>query len=164
MVRDYRDFGKDEVFDVFLDDLQKESNRAAAVLAVSYLEDLLKQLLVYNFKNKVKEKELFEGMGALSTSSAKITMSYAYGLIDKNLKDDINNIRRIRNEFAHKFKNLSFKEGKIKTWCQNFNCTDAIFEKNPSEWESYPKDDERKLFDLAVALIALSVQEMIPKK
>ena len=159
MVRDYRDFGKDEVFNAFLDDFQKESDRAAAVLAVSYLDDLLKQLLLHSFKNK--EDELFDGMRPLSTFSAKITMSYAYGLIDKNLKDDMNNIRRIRNEFAHEFKNLSFKKEKIKNRCQRFNCTDTNFEKNPSEWESYPKNDERKLFDLAVALIALYIQKRI---
>ena len=161
MVRNYRDFGKDEVFNAFLDDFQKESDRAAAVLAVSYLDDLLKQLLLHRFTNKNREDELFGGMGPLSTFSAKITMSYAYGLIDKNLKDDMNIIRHIRNEFAHEFKNLSFKKEKIKNRCQRFNCTDTNFENNPSEWASYPKDDERKLFDLAVALIALSIQQMI---
>ena len=161
MVRDYRDFGKDEVSNAFLDDFQKESDRAAAVLAVSYLDDLLKQLLLHNFRNKIKKDELFDGMGPLNTFSAKITISYAYGLIDKNLKDDMNNIRRVRNEFAHEFKNLSFKEEKIKSRCERFNCTDSAFKNNPPEWESYPKDDERKVFDLAVALIAFSIQERL---
>src|SRR4051794_30623291 len=48
-VRQIFDFGSDDEFNKFLEEFQHESDRAAAVLAAAYLDELLKQLLERSF-------------------------------------------------------------------------------------------------------------------
>jgi hypothetical protein len=46
-------------------------------------------------------KNMFEGYAPLSTFSAQIDMGFAVGLYDKHVWHDLNEIRKIRNLFAH---------------------------------------------------------------
>jgi DNA-binding MltR family transcriptional regulator len=50
----------------------------------------------------------------LGDFSNKIKMCYCLGLIDKIIRDDLNLIRKIRNEFTHDLY-ASFESDKIKS-------------------------------------------------
>ena len=59
------------------------------------------------------------GFGPLGSLSARIETAYALGLISKEERDNINLIRDIRNDFAHRFLDtkVSFQTPKIKDKC-----------------------------------------------
>jgi len=99
------------------------SDRAAVIVAASYLDELLLQMLKeYLIKDTDKKnKEIFSGNGPLSTFSSKINLSYRLGLISKRETDLINTIRAIRNYFAHQLSNASFENQSIKQKTENLS-------------------------------------------
>ena len=48
-------------------------------------------------------------------------MAYSIGILPKLALEDIENIRKIRNEFAHSLEIKSFNDNKISDICHNFN-------------------------------------------
>lgn len=56
---------------------------------------------------------LFEGYGPLSTFSAKIDVVFALALIDREIYDRLNVVRKVRNKFAHSVNTLSFASPEI---------------------------------------------------
>src|SRR5215510_9077223 len=101
-------------FSAFLQEFQQETDRAAAVLAVAYLDSKLEELLRSKFVSKHKiVNDLFDGQGGLSSFSAKVSISYAVGLISLLAAQDLHLIRQIRNDFAHKSHGLSFQTASI---------------------------------------------------
>lgn len=94
---------------------KKESLRAKVVLSVCYLDEVLDQLLKIVLKpSDSKNDLLFNGPQApLGTFSSKIEMTYRMGLISKEIKDSLNYIRKIRNEFAHNLLESDFSNPKI---------------------------------------------------
>jgi len=159
MVRDYLDFGDEKDFNQFLSEFQNESDRAAAVLAVSYLDIVLENLLRKNFvENFTGTNELFQGMGPLNSFSSKIMVTGAFGLISKDDASDLNKIRHIRNKFAHRTHGLSFSDQSIKDRCDSFVCVKKIFEELPNFESEYPRES-RKRFDLATALLAFNINK-----
>lgn len=100
--------------------LERESDRGAVLLSVSFLEKEIDNLLRRHFvKNEKIQSNLFSGYGALATFSSKIDLSYVLGLISKQTLDDLNCIRKIRNEFAHSHFSIDFGDPKIKNLCLN---------------------------------------------
>lgn len=75
------------------------------LMATSLIDVMLKFTLVIRFRKDVVSKTLlenvFEGNGPLSTFSSKISLCIALGLFDKNVRHDLQILRKIRNEFAH---------------------------------------------------------------
>src|SRR5437868_2978240 len=92
-----------------VDQLFKESDRGKALLAGVLLDENLEILLRAKMRS---EKELlnglFEGFGPLATFSAKIKISYALFLIEKETYCDLEIIREIRNHFAHHYRQATF--------------------------------------------------------
>jgi DNA-binding MltR family transcriptional regulator len=105
--------------------LQREfagaSDRAAAVVAGAFLDEVLHQLLDDFFvaRSVDAQKKLFRGNGPLSTFSAKIELAFSAGLISEKEHFDLNAIRRIRNDFAHQLGDLSFQTQSVLNRCQN---------------------------------------------
>lgn len=101
-------------------ELSKESDRGLALYATAHidieLEKLLKSKLIGSEQHL---KEVLSFNGPLGTFSSKIKLSYSLGLINKVMMDDINTLRKIRNEFAHSDENISFNTQKIKDLCDN---------------------------------------------
>ncbi|SHJ24767.1 Mannitol repressor [Mesonia phycicola] len=82
--------------------LINESDRGCVILAVSFLETILTDLLKGKLIGSKKHfKNLFDFSGPLGTFSSKIKMSYSIGLISESEKTDLENIRSLRNIFAH---------------------------------------------------------------
>ena len=98
----------------------EESDRAAAILAASFLDDYLGQLLKEFMINDQKVcDELLNGFGPLSTFSARRECAYAFGYIFEQTRNDIKYITKIRNKFAHRHELKSFADSPIPDLCQN---------------------------------------------
>jgi DNA-binding MltR family transcriptional regulator len=106
-----------EVF-AFRRELSRESDRGAALYAAAHLDDLLHGLLhEFLVDDPGVFKRLFSGTGGLATFSARTTLAYLLGLIPISVRDDLNLIRKIRNDFAHSSRVVSFGDAPIASRC-----------------------------------------------
>jgi DNA-binding MltR family transcriptional regulator len=106
--------------------LNKESDRGMALAAAAYLETVLGDMLREFFvDDQVRANELLQGTGALATFSARIELSYLLGLVPAKVRRDLHLMRKIRNEFAHSSKPLTFEDSRIAQRCLELE-TDAF--------------------------------------
>jgi DNA-binding MltR family transcriptional regulator len=99
---------------------QQESDRGCVIFGAAHLEDDLEALLraqCLRDGSAVKKvvDPLFHVYAPFSTFSAKIQVSYAMGLIHEPLYTTLDLIRRIRNDFAHERKAVSFQTPKYQS-------------------------------------------------
>lgn len=98
--------------------LSSETDRGSVLMAAAYLDDRLKMLLQKVLvQDKKISKEAFEFNGPLGTFSSRINFAYLLGVLPKNARLDLHNIRNIRNIFAHQAAPLTFEEPKVKSLC-----------------------------------------------
>jgi DNA-binding MltR family transcriptional regulator len=100
--------------DLFINNLFEESDRGCVLVATSMLDESLELLLRKKLKvaNKYEKKTLeplFNPMGPLSTFSSKIKFCFALKLIEEWVYNDLEVIRKLRNDFAHNYDLASFK-------------------------------------------------------
>ncbi len=100
--------------------VQQESDRGCVIVCAALLEDDLEKLLRAHCQqdaNVVKHfvDPLFRVYAPFSTFSAKIQVSYAMGLIRKQTHTTLDLIRRVRNDFAHERKSVSFQTPKYQS-------------------------------------------------
>lgn len=103
--------------------LFKETDRGAALMAASYLEELLEKLLIKFFINdNGLTNKLLNGYGGLSSFSSKIDLAFLLGLISKKTQNNLHLIRKIRNEFAHSADFIGFSKSSINNRCNELKC------------------------------------------
>lgn len=130
----------------FLASFNKESDRGAALVAASMLDERLEQILNAFFIESSEAKELVSGFNApLGTFSSKASAVAALGLIQDNEFKEITLIRKIRNEFGHGWKPLSFEAENIAVHARKLPW------RGPAEFEATA--DNRARFNAAVALL-----------
>jgi hypothetical protein len=97
----------------FLDEFDKETDRAAVVLGAARLDNILYRLLKKALLPSANNRdELLEGEGApVSTFSARIQLAYRLGLFDAQTAHLLHLIRKIRNDFAHETSSSSLESG-----------------------------------------------------
>ena len=99
-----------------------ESDRAAAILASSFLENFLGEFLK-NFM--VSDPQVLDGLmkgyGPLATFGARRECAYAFRYIDETLRNDMKFIAKVRNEFAHNHERNSFSDIPIPDLCHNLS-------------------------------------------
>ena len=130
----------------FLSEFNAESDRGAALTAVSMLDQRLKEVLRAFFANVPASKDLLGGFNApLGTFSSRSSAAFALGLVQKNEYEEIGLIRRIRNEFGHQWKGVSFEAGRVADLCRQL------------PWLGPPKFEAgaslRQRFDFAVVIL-----------
>jgi mannitol operon repressor len=104
--------------DVFTDEFAKESDRGAVLVAASRLDEILKSILVAYLRDTKSSKDLLEGFSVpLGTFSARASAAHALSLIEDQEFEEITLIRKIRNEFGHKWRDIGFDSDKIKALC-----------------------------------------------
>ena len=119
----------------------------AVVLGAAFLDEHLRQVLAnFVIDDKKATAELLENNGPLSTFSARTRAAYSLGLINKEERDDLNLIRKIRNRFAHDLHDLTFEDQNIVSWCYSLQLPKRLL----SEMITEPGD----LFIVAVAIHA----------
>jgi hypothetical protein len=107
-----------------------------ALIAAAFLDDALRSLLQSYFVDDAQISErLFGTDRPLSTFSAKITLSYAVGLISAEDQRELHFIRRIRNEFAPTRRQLSFQTVPIVDLCDGLNRSDELLRKYDPDLE-----------------------------
>ena len=134
--------------------LTKGSDRDAAILGGSILEELLNRLLRKKLVQSPIFKEAIENSnGSLSTFSNKIQLSYLMGLISKKMYDNLTVIRKIRNEFAHEIVGSSFENEQIKSKVEK----NLTYAKIPlfAEWLSAASAKDQFLLHCTVIEVAL---------
>ncbi|WP_281515897.1 hypothetical protein [Vibrio parahaemolyticus] len=98
--------------------LTKESDRAAALMAGAYLDELLKTLISEQLVDDANiQKSVIGTGGAIDSFSSRINLAYLLGLIPNNIRYDLDLIRRIRNEFAHTAGPMDFEKDSVRSRC-----------------------------------------------
>lgn len=161
MVREFVQVGDaQEDFNAFLSEFQRETDRAAAVLAVAYLdaqlEDLLKATLI---GTRAELARLVGPSGPLDTFSSRLRICAAMGLISGELASDLDRVRGIRNDFAHRLHGLSFTAQTVADRCEHFVLVRLFAESGrvPPRW----LDSARQRFNLAVTLLAFQLRKLL---
>jgi hypothetical protein len=113
----------DMQFDIvteFRSDLDLESDLGCALLAIFFLEKELKVLLKKCLVDTPEvDEKIFSFNGPLGTFSSKIEMGFSLGKISKTLKDELNLLRKIRNDFGHNPKQIDFNTHPINERCNS---------------------------------------------
>ena len=100
-----------------------ESDRGCALMAAAYIDEMLKDLLdAYFVDDSTVSKRLLGNSGGLSSFSARIDISYALGLLPKNIMRDLSILRKIRNDFAHVSSPVSFTDEAMVSRCLELKC------------------------------------------
>jgi DNA-binding MltR family transcriptional regulator len=106
-------------FLLFMAELERETDRGCALAAVAYLDDTLKELLTSRLvANKVVD-ELLESPTGLSAFSIRTKVAFSLGIISGEIYSDLNQLREIRNAFAHNLEAKSFAQPEIAARCAN---------------------------------------------
>lgn len=115
----FKDYPNMQDYLPYLEELGKESPRGKVLISTGFMEQVLKEILcAFLMENKVAE-ELFEGGNApLGTFSARTKLAFTLGLISEKEFQDLDLIRKIRNEFAHNVK-ASFDDPAIGDRCKH---------------------------------------------
>lgn len=134
-------------------DLEEESDRAAPILAVAMLEELLDRLIRTRIRGgrRLSDK-LLEGQGALATFSARIDGVYAFGLISADERNDLHLIRRVRNRFAHEPESLTFRDQEIVEWSRSLECGELFAD---FMGFTHPSEPRRRFLNAVAALAAI---------
>lgn len=100
--------------DFLIENLNNDSDRAVALIAATILENRLERIILDRFIDDKKiVKKITEFQGLMGSFSAKIDLSYMLGIYSKPAYNEMNIIRRIRNEFAHDLSVVDFRTHKI---------------------------------------------------
>ena len=94
-----------------LEELKKQTDRGAGIIAASVTEELLAVVIQERLLplNSDLRQALFERMNApLSTMSAKINLGRALGLYSDVGAKRLHMLREVRNRFAHRIEALTF--------------------------------------------------------
>jgi hypothetical protein len=98
--------------------LVKESDRGCAILGAGLLADGLEQLILAFCRQAPKDVRsavapLFRGYAPLATLSARTQVAFALGILPRDLRDKIEIVRKLRNEFAHEWGPIDFEDQRI---------------------------------------------------
>ena len=134
--------------------LQKESDRACAVLGAALVDQVLGDLIRSAMVEEAPSK-LFDGYGPIASFSARIEISLGLGLISRDEHSDLHLIRKIRNVFAHEMDHeLSFTTQAIAHRVAALKIVDALYA-NPSI--PTPEDTPRVRFQIEIGSLTYSL-------
>jgi DNA-binding MltR family transcriptional regulator len=104
-----------------IEELKTESDRGVAILGVSMLDQRLVELIRHLLVPCPQAQNLLGGNNApLGTFASRLDMAVAIGLIGQNEYKECNTLRKIRNDFAHKFEvAFSFRDNRVSDLCGN---------------------------------------------
>lgn len=105
-------------FNTLFQELQNESDRAAAILGAAFLDALLEEYITNFLVDDRKEvQRIFGPEQPLGSFGARITIAFCLGLISREEKADLRIIQKIRNRFAHELPGISFEDRSISDRC-----------------------------------------------
>jgi hypothetical protein len=152
-----------EDFNRFIDDIRKESDRAAVIIAAAKIDLLLYQLIMkFLLPSPTSRDDLLDNDTALGTFSARINFVYRAGLLSAEYTRALHLLRRIRNDFAHEPSNASLNSGshqdRIKEIVMPFQISHFFKEVRNN---LFGKDDPASDFRTVTAIMAIRIQGVI---
>jgi len=116
----YEDFHFRDVSKMFFS-LDHESDRAVALIVSSWIDDALSEMIKGSLvqDNATVLNDTFQHTGPLGTFSSRIKLAYLIRRIGREVFENLETIRGIRNDFAHSREDLQFSDQSIKARCQN---------------------------------------------
>lgn len=149
-----------ELYALWLEEFQEESDRACAVLAAAFLDEALKGILKAFFIDDSRVvDELLSERGALGNLFGRIEAAFALGLIADVERHDLHIVRKIRNEFAHQVVGLCFESPEIKNRCLELRAISEIGFPFPRD----AVDPTRFRFISAVVFIAETLRDRMKR-
>jgi hypothetical protein len=112
----------------FINEFEKESDRAAVILAAAMLDEGLKELVEsFLIPCSSSEDPLFDGANApVGTFSSRIECAYRLGIISRRFAKSLHMIRKIRNTFAHDVAGCKFSSHSVNSRVRSLkNSTNA---------------------------------------
>jgi DNA-binding MltR family transcriptional regulator len=114
-----------ESVEAALKEIETSTDRAAAIVAVAFVEDHLTMALRRRFVQDEKALDaMFNERGALGAYGAKSELAYLVGMFSDRVASDLNYLRKIRNKFAHNVEIDSFSSPPVKDWAMNLKLVD----------------------------------------
>jgi DNA-binding MltR family transcriptional regulator len=143
-----------EDIDKALAEITTDGPRGAIIIGATLLEDALRVVIRRHMVPLKKEEadQLFTSTAPLATFSAKIKLAYALGIIGPKTRDDLDDIRELRNAFAHGKMVLKFETPEITETIKALNCLATL-----GKWSLTP----RLLYRGAVRLLLLHLTSKI---
>jgi hypothetical protein len=109
-----------------LAELEHDSDRAAGIVGAVLVDESLSALLKTRFEpDQDLISDIFRASGPLGTFSVKITMGFLMGLYSKAAWKELNTIKEIRNEFAHRAAR-SFSFERIRDLANNLSLSEQV--------------------------------------
>jgi DNA-binding MltR family transcriptional regulator len=117
-----------EDIDKALAEITTDGPRGAIIIGATLLEDALRVVIRRHMISLKKEEadQLFTGTAPLATFSAKIRLAYALGLIGPKTRGDLDNVRELRNAFAHGKMVLRFETPEVAEVINTLNCLTTL--------------------------------------
>jgi hypothetical protein len=154
--------GHDKVFggiNLLTRSLHDVDDRGLVLSLAAFAEDALGSLLKAFMLPSEATMQLLEGFNApLGTLSSRIKAAYAMGLTTMEQFQDLERLRKIRNEFAHSWRPLSLSQPKLAALVAGMNYSRID--------DEYPKTPVEKVrASMTCLLIELrSAAEQLPKR
>jgi DNA-binding MltR family transcriptional regulator len=137
-------------FTEFMNEFNKEGDRGAALNAAAVIDEWLHNILEAFLVDNNSAKTLIEGFNApLGTFSSKAVAAHALGLIQDNEFREINFIRKIRNEFGHNWKGISFETPTVANYARELPWG------GPAELEK--TSTARQRFNFAISILLMDL-------
>jgi len=136
-----------EELSAFLREINSESDRGMALVGLSSIDDRLRATLAaFMCPGRQTDVLLSGANAALGTLSSRSAACLALGLVEKPEFDEINILRKIRNEFAHGLVSVRFTEPRIEALCNSL--------KSPLP-EFVPKQQQTSRFKFSNAVTSI---------
>lgn len=97
-----------------------DNDRGCALITASFAEDCIQGMIESALNLDLDREQLFGAMKPLSSFSAKILVAFGFNIIDKEIYDDLQTLKLIRNAFAHSRIPIDFKNSAIVEGCKTF--------------------------------------------
>lgn len=156
MSKKAKGFSDQQAWEGFLQEFANGDDRTCALLSASLLDYWLEMMLLQAFVNRDEARQqLLADRMPLGTFSAKIELAYCLNLIPKFARDDLNLIRRIRNDFAHHLGALTFKENSLRSRCLELKTPRQYFsDELGKDFAEQHREDPRQVYMFATFILS----------
>jgi DNA-binding MltR family transcriptional regulator len=109
-----------------VEDFDRETDRGVALLAAAFLDDVMDVMLRAVMVDEPDAVNRLMGTGrALESFGARVHLAYCMGLLGRDVYHDLNLIREIRNDFAHR-QPTNFEGEEIRGKCQRLKAASTV--------------------------------------
>ena len=147
--------------------IANESERAAIIAGVAFVDDTLTECLMKLLKPVSKNQEkLFGPEKALGTLSAKIQIGYRIGFLEEKLFKALDYLRKIRNDFAHIAVNVKLSDEKYKhrvNYLQEVCSINLLWPQLYSALVQHTKEERLAIVTASIAISCLSLKAGLTK-